>query len=92
MESLELDLIDHGLQEIKEEDGAIALYCNFEDFGNLSKALEEKGLEVESSELVRIPSHTKTLSEDQVEDVITLLDKMEDDEDVVNVFHNMDMN
>ena len=92
LESLELDLIDHGLQEIKEEDGAVALYCNFEDFGSLSKALEEKGLEVESSELVRIPSHTKTLTEDQVEDVITLLDKMEDDEDVVNVFHNMDMN
>ena len=92
LESLELDLIDHGLQEIKEEDGAVALYCNFEDFGSLSKALEEKGLEVESSELVRIPSHTKTLTEDQVEDVITLLDKMEDDEDVVNVFNNMDMN
>jgi YebC/PmpR family DNA-binding regulatory protein len=92
LESLELDLIDHGLQEIKEEDGLIALYCNFEDFGNLSKALEEKGLEIESSELVRIPSHTKTLPEDQVEEVITLLDKMEDDEDVVNVFHNMDMN
>jgi len=92
LESLELDLIDHGLQEIKEEDGLVSLYCNFEDFGNLSKALEEKGLEVESSELVRIPSHTKTLTEDQVEDVITLLDKMEDDEDVVNVFHNMDMN
>ncbi|MEY4134251.1 MAG: hypothetical protein RL386_601 [Bacteroidota bacterium] len=92
LESLELDLIDHGLQEIKEEDGLIALYCNFEDFGNLSKALEEKSMEVESSELVRIPSHTKTLTEEQVEDVITLLDKMEDDEDVVNVFHNMDMN
>jgi len=92
LESLELDLIDHGLQEIKEEDGLVSLYCNFEDFGNLSKALEEKGLEVESSELVRIPSHTKTLTEEQVEDVITLLDKMEDDEDVVNVFHNMDMN
>jgi YebC/PmpR family DNA-binding regulatory protein len=92
LESLELDLIDHGLQEIKEEDGLVSLYCNFEDFGNLSKALEEKGLEVESSELVRIPSHTKTLSEEQVEEVITLLDKMEDDEDVVNVFHNMDMN
>jgi len=92
MESLELDLIDHGLQEIKEEDGLVALYCNFEDFGNLSSALEEKSMEVESSELVRIPSHTKTLTEEQVEDVITLLDKMEDDEDVVNVFHNMDMN
>ena len=92
LESLELDLIDHGLQEIKEEDGLVSLYCNFEDFGNPSKALEEKGLEVESSELVRIPSHTKTLSEEQVEEVITLLDKMEDDEDVVNVFHNMDMN
>jgi YebC/PmpR family DNA-binding regulatory protein len=92
MELLELDLIDHGLQEVKEEDELLALYCNFEDFGDLQKALEEKAIEVESSELVRVPSHTKSLSDEEVEDVIKLLDKMEDDEDVVNVFHNMDMN
>lgn len=92
LEELELDLIDHGLEEVKQEDDELHLYCQFSDFGNLQKALEAKGLEVASAEFVRIPGHTKTLSEEQVEDVIKLLDKMEEDEDVVNVFHNMDMN
>jgi len=92
LEELELDLIDHGLEEVKQEDDELHLYCQFSDFGNLQKALEAKGLEVASAEFVRIPGHTKMLSEEQVEDVIKLLDKMEEDEDVVNVFHNMDMN
>ena len=92
LEELELELIDHGLEEVKAEDEHLVFYCKFADFGNLQKALEAKKIEVESSEFVRIPSHTKTLSDEQVEDVITLLDKMEEDEDVVNVFHNMDMN
>lgn len=92
LEELELELIDNGLEEVKQEDEFFLFYCQFTDFGSLQKALESNGLEVESAEFVRTPSHTKSLTDDQVEDVITLIEKMEEDEDVVNVFHNMDMN
>lgn len=90
-EELELELIDHGLEELGREDGMLVLQCAFEDFGSLQKALEELSLEVKESELVRLPGHTKELSDEEVEEVIKLIEKMEDDEDVVNVFHNMDM-
>lgn len=90
-EELELELIDFGLDEMKREEDLLVLYSKFEDFGSLQKALEERGIEAESSELVRIPSHTKELSDEQVEDVIKLIEKMEEDEDVINIFHNMDM-
>ncbi|PHN08523.1 YebC/PmpR family DNA-binding transcriptional regulator [Flavilitoribacter nigricans] len=90
VEMLELELIDHGLEEMKaEEEGNLALYTEFEEYGALQKGLEEQGIEVQSAELVWVPSHTKTLSEEEVEDVIKLLDKLEEDEDVINVFHNM---
>ncbi len=91
MEELELELIDHGLEELSQDGEHLVLQCAFEDYGALQKALEEKGLEVEESELVRLPGHTKSLTDKEVEDVIRLIDKMEEDEDVVNVFHNMDM-
>jgi YebC/PmpR family DNA-binding regulatory protein len=90
LEELELALIDHGLEDLHvEEDGKVALYAEFEQYGALQKGLEELDLEVHSSELVRIPSHTKQLSDEEVEDVIKLLEKLEDDEDVTSVFHNM---
>ena len=91
LEELELSLIDFGLDELRKEEENLVLQCAFEDFGNLQKGLEELGLEVVESELIRLPSHTKELSDEEVEDVIKLIEKMEDDEDVVNVFHNMDM-
>ncbi len=91
LEELELELIDHGLEELSLEDDLISLQCAFEDFGALQKALEERQLEVKESELVRLPSHSKKLSDEEAEAVIKLIDKMEDDDDVANVFHNMDM-
>jgi YebC/PmpR family DNA-binding regulatory protein len=89
LEELELELIDFGLEELRKDEDKIVLQCAFEDYGNLQKGLEGMGLEVKESELIRIPSHTKDLDDQQVEDVITLIEKMEEDEDVVNVFHNM---
>lgn len=91
LEELELDLIDHGLQDLKEEDDMLVLYAAFTDFGTLQKALEERNIEVANAEVIRIPTHTKKLSDVQAEEVIKLIEKMEDDEDVINVFHNMDM-
>lgn len=90
-ESLELELIDFGLEELRREDDQILLSCEFADFGTLQKALEDQELEVVSSEIVRLPAHTLHLNDEQVEDVIKLIEKMEDDEDVINVFHNMNM-
>ena len=91
LEELELELIDHGLEELSTEEEQIVLYTEFEDFGTMQKALEERNLEVDSSELVRLPSHTKNLSDEQVEDVIKLIEKMEEDDDVGSIFHNMNM-
>jgi YebC/PmpR family DNA-binding regulatory protein len=91
LEALELELIDFGLQEVKEEDDMLVLYSDFTDYGTLQKALEERQIEVENSEVIRIPTHTKKLSDEEADEVIKLIDKMEDDEDVINVFHNMDM-
>ena len=90
-DEFELAMIDAGLEEIQEEEGTLILLCDFADYGSLSKALDEKNIEVQEAKLDRIPSHTKSLSEEEVEDVINLIEKMEDDEDVQHVYHNMDM-
>ena len=91
LEELELALIDAGLEEItRDEDGNLVLQCGFADFGSLSQALEARELEIKSSELVRLPQHTKSLSDAQAEEVIKLIDKLEEDDDVLNVFHTMD--
>jgi YebC/PmpR family DNA-binding regulatory protein len=91
LEEIELDLIDHGLDEVKEEEDEYVLYTNFTDFGSMQKALEERKIEVVNAELQRIPTVLKQLTDEQVEDVIKFLDKLEEDEDVANVFHTMDM-
>ena len=64
LEEFELEMIDHGLEDIREEDDNLLLYCDFQDYGNLSKALEEQGVEVAEAKLDRIPSHYKQLSEE----------------------------
>jgi YebC/PmpR family DNA-binding regulatory protein len=91
LEELEFELIDHGLEEIKQEDEDTIFVAGFEDFGKLQAALEEQKIEVKESELIRIPTHTKQLAEEEVEDIIKMIDKFEEDDDVTNVFHNMDM-
>lgn len=90
-ESFELELIDNGLEDFKSDEEHFQLYCDFQDYGSLSKALEERGVEVVEAKLDRIPAHFKGLAEEAVEEVIKLIEKMEDDEDVQQVFHNMDM-
>ena len=91
LEELELELIDAGLDELsRDEDGNLVLTCAFGDFGTFNQALEQRQIEVKSSELVRIPQHTKHLSDAEAEALIKLIDKLEEDEDVVNVFHTMD--
>lgn len=88
-EELELELIDHGADEIFEEEEEILIYAPFADYGNLQKAIEEMEVEVIASGFERIPMDTKKLSPEQEADVEKLLEKLEDDDDVQNVYHNM---
>ncbi len=93
-EEMELELIDHGLEEMGESttdegEEIIVLRCAFNDFGNMQKALEEKGIHPLSAEVEWIPSTTVELSEEQAQDVLKLVDKLEQDEDVQKVFHNL---
>lgn len=89
VEELELELIDYGADEIESDDEEIVIYTAFTDFGNMQKALEAKKLEVISSELERIPTSTVELTDAQVEEVMILVGKLEEDDDVQTVYHNM---
>jgi YebC/PmpR family DNA-binding regulatory protein len=93
-EELELELIDYGLEEMGEGTGEngeniLVLRTAFGDFGNMQKALEEKGIQPISAEVEWIPMTTVHLPEDQAQDVLKLVDKLEQDEDVQKVFHNL---
>jgi YebC/PmpR family DNA-binding regulatory protein len=90
-ESLEFELIDCGLEEMKREDDEIVLISAFTDFGALQAGLEARKIEPSSAGLEFLPNMTKQLNEEEVEQVIKLIDRLEDDDDVMNVFHTMDM-
>lgn len=89
-EDLELELIDAGLEELGEDaDGNLIVRCGFNDFGNMMKALEERNISVISSEIEWIPENTISLNEEQAEEVFKLIARVEEDDDVQQVFHNM---
>ncbi|MEM8524123.1 MAG: YebC/PmpR family DNA-binding transcriptional regulator [Bacteroidota bacterium] len=90
-DEFELEFIDHGLSKLeKDEEGTnYKIYVNFSDFGNMQNALEEHKIEVDKSELERIPSHEKELGDDEMDEVLELIDKLEQDDDVQSVFHNL---
>lgn len=90
-EDLELKLIDAGLDEIKQEDEEMVLYTDFTDFGTMQKALEDLNIETTSAQLEWLPNMTKKLSDAEVDQVIKLVDRLEEDDDVLYVFHTMDM-
>lgn len=90
-DELELELIDAGLEEMKREDEEVVLYTSFTDFGTMQTALEERNIEAVSAGLEWIPTNIKSLGDSEVEQVIKLIDRLEDDDDVLNVFHTMDM-
>ncbi|MCZ2443179.1 MAG: YebC/PmpR family DNA-binding transcriptional regulator [Flavobacteriales bacterium] len=89
LEALELDLIDFGAEDIGESDGIIYVYTSFENFGKMQRALDEKGIEVINAELQRIPVTTTEVTEEQEEEIGRLIERIEEDDDVTNVFHNM---
>jgi len=90
IEELELELIDYGLEEIGEDsEGNIVIRTPFNEFGRMTKALEEKGIELITAELTRIPTSTVDLPEEQANDVLKLIDNLEQDDDVQKVYHNL---
>ena len=89
IEELELELIDCGVDEVEPDEEEIVLYGAFEDYSNIQKYLEDNGYEIISSEFERIPNDLKEVTDEQRAAIEKLLDKLEEDEDVQNVFHNM---
>ena len=91
LEEFEFEMIDFGADEIDkdEEENEIILYGQFVDFGNIQAALEERGIEIKEANLERIPTDAKELSEEQEEEVNKLIERLEDDDDVQQVFHTM---
>jgi YebC/PmpR family DNA-binding regulatory protein len=93
-EELELELIDHGLEEMGEGTGennepVLVLRTAFSNFGNIQRALEERKITPLSAEMEWIPSTTVELPEPQAEELLKLVDKLEQDDDVQKVFHNL---
>jgi len=89
MEELEFELIDFGAEEIENDENEIIVYTAFTDFGAMQKALEAKGLNIISSELERIPTSTVELTDEQMTEVMNLVEKLEEDDDVQKVYHNI---
>lgn len=90
LEELELELIDFGVEEVFEDEDGVLIYAPFESFGSIQSYLEGKEIEILSSGFERIPQVVKKLSPEQAEDVEKLLEKIEEDDDVQNVYHTMD--
>ncbi|MDZ4840347.1 MAG: YebC/PmpR family DNA-binding transcriptional regulator [Bacteroidota bacterium] len=89
IEEMELELIDAGADDFKLHEDAFEVIVPFTEFGAMQKALEERNIEPTSSELLRIPSTLVELSDEQMEEVYALIERLEEDDDVQNVYHNM---
>ncbi|MGA9237769.1 YebC/PmpR family DNA-binding transcriptional regulator [Robiginitalea sp.] len=90
MEELELEMIDFGAEEVFEDEDGLHIYAPFESFGAIQKELESRDIEIRSSGFERIPQVTKELKPEEAEEVEKLLEKIEEDDDVQNVFHSME--
>ena len=88
-EDLELELIDFGLDSMEVDDTEIIIYSKFEDFGKMSKGLEDKKIDVKRVALERLPTTFVELSEEQQDEILQLVDKLEEDDDVQAVYHNL---
>lgn len=89
LDNLELELIDFGLDEFSYDDEFIYIYTPFQEYGNMQKALEEKNIEIKATELQYIPTNYKEVTEEQRKEVNTLIEALEEDDDVQSVYNNM---
>lgn len=88
-DEIEMTLIEAGADDIQEQDDDLLVYTSFTDFIPVQRALEAAGVNVTNAELRRIPNSTVKLTDEQAEEVIKIIDKLEEDDDVQNVYHNM---
>ncbi|PHX92933.1 MAG: YebC/PmpR family DNA-binding transcriptional regulator [Flavobacteriales bacterium] len=89
LDDLELALIDCGLEDIATDDDYVYLYSDFSAFGQFQKHIEDQGIEITSSELQYIPNTFVDVNDDQAKEVLDLIDRLEGDDDVQNVYHNL---
>lgn len=90
LEDLELEVIDYGVDEVAQDEEDIVLYGEFKSYSDIQSYLEENNFEIHSAEFERIPHETKKLTPEQRASIEKLLEKFEEDDDVQNVFHNME--
>ncbi len=90
-DDFELEIIDAGVEDIELEEDAFVITTALEDFGNVQKKLEELGVEPETAELQRVPRDTKQLDDESSMKVIKVIEDFEEDEDVQNVYHNLEL-
>jgi len=91
LEEFEFELIDFEVEEVFEDEDGLLIYAPFEQYGAIQKYLEENNIEILSSDFERIPTSSKNLSEEEQADVEKLLEKLEVEDDVQNVYHSMEM-
>ncbi len=91
VDDIELEFIDYGVEEVFKDEDGIVLYAPFEYYGIIQKELEKRNFEILSSDFERIPQVIKQLSIDKQKEVLQLIEKIEDDEDVQNVYHSMEI-
>ena len=89
-DDFEMEMIDGGAEEIDQDENEVLITTAFEDFGSMSHKLDELGIEAKSAELQRIPNNTKGMTDDQFKANMKMLERFEEDDDVQNVFHNME--
>lgn len=91
MEELELELIDAGAEDFEIEDETVVVTTALEDFGNVNKKLEELEIEPDKADLQRIPNNYQALNVEEAKKVIRMIDEFEENDDVQNVYHNLEM-
>jgi YebC/PmpR family DNA-binding regulatory protein len=91
MDEIELEIIDAGAEDFEVEDGIATVTTGLEDFGSMMKKLEELNIEPETAELQRIPNNTEALDVETSKKVLKMIEAFDEDDDVVNVFHNLEM-
>lgn len=91
LDAFEMEMIDAGVEDISVDDGVVELVCSYEDFGKVQKRLEELKATIGSAQLQRLPKDCKHLNADDAMKVLKLIDALDDDDDVSNVFHNIEM-
>jgi len=90
-DDFEMELIDAGAEEVEKEEEDFIIYTSFEDFGSMQKKLEELNIEAKNGELQRIPNSTTSVDPNSGKSILNMIEKFEEEDDVINVYHNLEM-